>query len=90
MTSSARASNDGGMIRPSALAALRFTTQFECDRLVDRKISGFGTVEDLSGINAGLAIGSRDARSVAHQAAGLSEFAVKVDRRDGVARCQRH
>ena len=57
---------------------------------MDRKISGFGTVEDLSGINAGLAIGSRDARSVAHQAAGLSEFAVKVDRRDGVARCQRH
>ena len=50
---------------------------------------GVLALEDPSGINAALAIGRGNVRSVADQAAGGNELALKVDRWDSVARCQR-
>src|SRR5215472_5532151 len=39
ITSSARARINGGIVRPSALAVLRLMNEFECGRLLNRKIS---------------------------------------------------
>jgi hypothetical protein len=52
MTSSARASKSGGMVRPSNLAvsALRFA------RLHDRQVSGLRALEDAPDIDADLTI----------------------------------
>ena len=47
MTSSARARIDGGTVRPSALAGLEVDDQFEPGRLLDRRLGGFGSFEDL-------------------------------------------
>jgi hypothetical protein len=45
---------------------------------------------DLSGINADLAKRPCEARSIADQAAGSGELTPFIERRDGVAGCQRH
>src|SRR5206468_3316862 len=72
------------------LRGLEVDDQLECGRLLDRQIGRLGALEDLSGINAGLAIGSCEARSVADQAAGRGEFARLINRRKGMACCQRN
>src|SRR5437763_1972977 len=47
---------------------LEIDHKLERRRLLDRQIGWLGPLEDLSGINADLAIGSRAARSIADQA----------------------
>src|SRR5205085_2663959 len=59
--------------------------QLDFGRLLHWQFGRLGTLQDLSGISAGLAIGSREARSIADQAAGSGELAPLVDRRNGVA-----
>ena len=90
ITSSARARIDGGTVRPSAFAVLRLIDQLECRRLLNRQIGGLGALEDLSGVNALLAIDSREAQSIADQPAGRCELTQLIDRRNGMARGQRH
>ena len=59
--------------------------QLERGRLLDRQVAGFSAVEDLAGVNAELASGSRDAGSIADQAAGDGEFTGEIDRRKAIA-----
>jgi hypothetical protein len=73
MTSSARARIEGGTVRPSAFAVLRLTILVP-RRLLDRKIGGVGALEYLSGVNAELAKGSREACSIADQATGCDKY----------------
>ena len=47
-----------------------------CDRQVGRLLA----LEDAAGVDADLTIRIRDAGSVAHQAAGLDELAILIDR----------
>jgi hypothetical protein len=47
------------------LGCLEVDDQLEGGRLLDRQIGGFGTLEDLSGVNADQAKGSCEARSIA-------------------------
>jgi hypothetical protein len=58
--------------------------------LLDRHVRRICTLEDLSDVNADQAKGSRETRSIADEAAGRSELAPRIDRRNGMARCQRH
>ena len=56
--------------------------------LLDRQIGRLRALENATGIDADLAIGVRDAGSVAHQAAGCCERAILIDRRHPVAERQ--
>ena len=75
--------------RPSAFAVLRLMTSSNLGRLHDRQVGRLLALEDAAGIDAGLTIRIRDAGPVAHQAAGRSKFAQRVDRWQRVAGCQR-
>jgi hypothetical protein len=68
------------------LGGVEVDDKLEGRRLLDRQIGGLGALEDLSDVNAGLAIGSREARSIADQAAGRDVFTILIDRRNGIAR----
>ena len=59
ITSSARASSDGGTIRPSILAVLRLITNSNLVGLYDRQVGGLRALEDAAGIDANLTIGIR-------------------------------
>src|SRR5260221_13764454 len=72
------------------LGGVQIDDQFENGRLLDRQVGGPGALEDRSGINADLSIGRRKARAIADQAAGRSVFTDPIDRRNGMACCQRH
>src|SRR3984893_12375366 len=67
------------------LGGLEIDHQLECGRLLDRQIGGLGALEDSSGVNADLTIDSREARSIADQAAGRDEFATLIARWNGLA-----
>ena len=53
---------------------LEIDDQLELGRLLYRQIAGLGAVEDLSDVNADLAIYAGEARSIAGQAAGRREL----------------
>src|SRR5215471_3333643 len=72
------------------LCGFQVDDKLECGRLLDRQIGRLGSLEDLSGVNADQAKGGCEARSVADQAAGSSELAPRIYRRNCMARCQSH
>src|SRR5690242_3958034 len=72
------------------LGGFQVDDQLEFRRLLEWQVSWLGALEDLSGINAALAIDSREARSIADQAACRGELAPLIDRRNGMAYRQRH
>src|SRR5215469_15930940 len=72
------------------LGRVEIYDQLEYGRLLHRQIGGLRTIEDTSSVCAGLAIGSRAARSIADQAARDCELALGIDCRNGTACCQRH
>src|SRR5712664_394815 len=72
------------------LGGVEIDDQLEPSRLLDRQIGGLGALEDLSSVSADQANGSSEAGSIAEQAAGSRVFTRLIDRRDGMARCQRH
>src|SRR5437763_12136976 len=72
------------------LGGLEVDDQLEGRRLLDRQIGGLGALEDLCRVSANQVKGSSEARSIADQAAGSDEFAPRIDRRNGMAQCQRH
>src|SRR5713226_1624684 len=53
ITSSARESSVDDNSRPSVLAVLRFTTNFELGRLLDRKVARLGSAQDLVDVGGG-------------------------------------
>jgi hypothetical protein len=55
----------------------------------NRQITRLLAFEDASGINAGLTVCIGNAGRVAHQAAGLNELAIRGNRRERMAGCQR-
>ena len=75
MTSSARGSSDGGIVRPNAFAVLRLITKLKPVHLHDRQVGGLFAAEKSPGVDASLPITFRDARSVAHQATSQRKLA---------------
>ena len=67
------------------LSGLEIDDQLEFGRLLHRQIGGLLALEYPSRVNAGLVIGSREARCIADQATGSGEFARIIDRRNGIA-----
>jgi hypothetical protein len=59
---------------PERLGRPQIDDQFEFCRPLDRKIDRLGPVEDLSRADTDIAVGKREAGSVADQAAGRDEF----------------
>ena len=57
--------------------------------VADRQIGRSGALEDLSDVNAGLAPYNDEARPIADEAAGHGELTQRIDRRNGMAGCQR-
>jgi hypothetical protein len=71
------------------LSGLEVDDQFELHHLLHREIGGLLALEDTAGVDADLAKQLRNIRSVAYQTAGRGELAIRTDRRNGVAKCQR-
>ena len=71
------------------LSGLEVNDKLKLGRLHHRQVPGLLALENPSDVNADLPIASGKIGAVAHQAAGLSEFAVLVDGRDRVPRRQR-
>jgi len=72
------------------MGGLEIDDQFEGRRLLDRQIGRLGTLQDPSGVNAGLTKESGEVRAIADQPAGHDETPVPRDRRNGMTRCQRY
>jgi hypothetical protein len=72
------------------LRGLQIDDQLECGRLLDRQIRGLFAAENPSGIDASLAEERRQVGAIADQATGGSVFTYRINRRNGLARCQRH
>src|SRR5262245_13338292 len=90
ITSSARASSEGGTLRPSVLAALRLITKSNLVDSMTGRSAGFSPLRILPAyINAGLAIFVRNAGSVAHETASGDELTIMIECRNGVAFRQR-
>src|SRR5713101_2339795 len=68
------------------LGGLEVDNEFEFGRLHDRHIGGLFAFDNSAGIKADLAINVPQLRTIAHQAAGGSEFTPFVHRRNGFAR----
>src|SRR5262245_55707530 len=62
--------------------------QFQLRRLLDRKVAGLGSLEDLVDVGGGLSYLVVEVRGVRHEAARLDELAFTPDRRDPGFRCQ--
>ena len=58
---------------------LEIDHQLEFGRLLHRQVGGLGRLEDLSDVNANLAISSGQARSIADQATDRGELAPLID-----------
>jgi len=67
ITSSARASNDGGTVRTDYPGGLCINDHLELAYLPDRQIRWLRTLEDLSSINTGLPMSVSHTCAVAHQ-----------------------
>src|SRR5437764_14089993 len=71
------------------LGGAKVDDQLDGRRLLDWQIGGLGAPEDLSRVSTAQAIGRSEACSIADQAAGSGELAPRIDRRNGMTRCQR-
>src|SRR6266542_5156592 len=70
------------------LGGAKVDDQLDDRRLLDRQIGGLGAPEDLSRVSTAQVKGRSEACSIADQAAGSGEFTPRIDRRNGMARCQ--
>ncbi len=68
---------------------LEVDDQLEFARLLKWQISGFGTLQDFTSVNAFQMIHRRQVRSVAEETASIDMTPPFIDRRNGMARCQR-
>src|SRR5262245_66342910 len=67
------------------LGGLEVDHQLELGRLLDRQIARLGALENPADVNAGLAIGVRKVRSIAHQTPGCGVLPQIVDRGNRIA-----
>ena len=88
ITSSARASSMGGMVRPSARAVRRLITKSNLVDCATGRSIGLLPFRMNAGVEAHLTIRFRQADPVAHQAAGFGVRARVIDRGQGMARRQ--
>src|SRR5215472_12027502 len=86
MTSSARASTDGGMVRPSALAVLRLMTSSNLVGCSTGRSAGLEPLRDLCHIGSGASIEISEIRAVAHEGACLRPRRGLGDSREAVLR----
>src|ERR1700730_1592810 len=70
------------------LGGYKIDDHFESRRLHHWKVGGLLALNDAAGIEADLAIGIGQARSVSHQTTGRDRFPKWIDRGNAVARCQ--
>ena len=85
ITSSARASSDGGTFEAERLRGLEIDDQFEFGRLYDGKVSWPLALENATCIDADLLVCTSKARAIAHQTASSGELAVVINGGDFVA-----
>ena len=81
MTSSARASSEGGTVEAECPGRLRVDDKFELDRLHDWKIGGLLTLKNAASVVAGETETVRSIGAVSHQAARFDKRTVRGDRR---------
>jgi hypothetical protein len=91
ITSSARASNIGGIVRPSACAVIRFTTRSNLVGCSIGMSAGFAPRKILNpaGVDTGLPPSIKKVRSITHKTASRDVFAHWIHCRDRMAPCQR-
>ena len=82
ITSSARSSSDGGIVRPSALAVFEVDHQLELRGLFDGKIAGLGALEDLVHHDGKASEDFPKVGAVRHETSRLHEAPVLVDCRE--------
>ncbi len=80
ITSSARASSDGGTSRPSALAVLRLSTSLVLGRRLHRQVGRLLALEDAVDVAGRAPVLVDVIRPIGDQAAGGDEGAFEVDR----------
>src|SRR5579871_1527706 len=64
--------------------------ELESRQTMNRELGRVLAVEDAADIEAGLVRSLRQARAIAHETAELCKLDERVDRRQAIARCQRH
>ena len=89
ITSSARASSDGGTLRPSALAVLRLIDQLVLGRRLHRQVGRLLALEDAIDVAGRAAVLVDQIGAIGNQAAAGDEEAVGIDRGQLVPRRQR-
>jgi len=90
ITSSARASSVGGMVRPSALAVLRLITSSYLVGACTGKSAGFSPSEDTIDVSRRTPVLIEEIRTIGDQATGGDEVAFIIDRRKFVPRRHRN
>ena len=88
ITSSARPSSVSGTVEAERLGGLEIDDQLDFGGLLHRQVGRLLALEDAAGVDADHAIQVCNAGSVAHQAAGRDELAIRGNRRHRVAGCQ--
>src|SRR5262249_60311812 len=73
-------------IAPKRLGVLEFKYHLHLHPLLNRQVSRFGPFENPPSIGANQPIGFSKVGSIAHQAARSSEPAIRINRRNGMAR----
>ena len=86
ITSSARASSEGGTVRPSVLAVWMLMTSSNLLDCTTGRSAGLGALEDAPSIDADLTPRIRNVGSVAHQSADFGNFACARCHREQVTR----
>src|SRR6516162_1004957 len=80
----------GRNYKAKCLRSFEVDCHFKFGRLKDRQVCGPLAFQDPTGVNTDLAIASSKACSVTYQATSRDELALRVDRRDRIARSERH
>ena len=80
----------GRNYKAKCLRSFEVDCHFKFGRLKDRQVCGPFAFQDPTGVNTDLAIASSKACSVTYQATSRDELALRVDRRDRIARSERH
>src|SRR5262245_64965688 len=80
----------GRHIETKCLRSLQVDHELELGWLDDGQIGRLLALKNPTGVEGGLTIGIREARAIASQAAGSGKLTSFIDRRNGMARCQRN
>src|SRR5207245_10485306 len=75
-------------LQPQGFGSLQTYEQLHPCRELNGEISRLLTLQDASGVDAGMVVGVLDITPIAHRAAGRDEIAILIDRRELRARQQ--